>query len=633
MPVWLTAAVALGWLAAPDVGFRDSGEIGAAGFGLGIAHPTGFAVDLLLLRFASLVPLGHIGWRQNALVGLEAATALGLLAAICDLSARRLDVHSRESRAAGALLAAIGLGAFRTFFETAVAVEVYSLAVLAVLLAAYGWARGGAARGLCMLVLGFSPGLHVSAGLLTALIALAAFAWLGPRSGFRFAWPRLSLIVAGALIITYLPLASMRDPPLDWGDPQTPSRILAHLTAARIRGAYQHEMLSADPTSSFGILAQLWELWPLLPPALLALVIGWSRNRLVVLAPLGLLTADLAYAAFINPMGAEDRQVGHAAGAGLALLAGLGVALVSERCQRPALRVATMCGAAALALISLWRFPVAELGDGYAAAELFGSGGPLAAVPARAILVCSTDDACAGSLFALYVERVRPDVDTAPAQHLWDPTVVRRFSAGVARAEPPPPQRAAAADREVRALVAAGAPRPVLFESAEPVRRAGRPVALMSSSHVPYLVQSATGASVAGLTSLDRLRLARFVTGRPSSDRARTAWSQVYGTLGEQALGTALGVQALRVATQIAPARAAAWINLGVALEATGDLASALQSAQRAIDLAPSRPTAWVNATRLVLRLQGPDAARRLLDLAAQAGVRDPRLLEIERTL
>ena len=78
------AVLVLSWLAFEDVGFRDAGELGTAAAGLGIAHPTGFGVDLLVLRALGFLPLGHHAFRQNLMVAWEAAAALGLLAELCD---------------------------------------------------------------------------------------------------------------------------------------------------------------------------------------------------------------------------------------------------------------------------------------------------------------------------------------------------------------------------------------------------------------------------------------------------------------------------------------------------------------------------------------------------------------------
>jgi tetratricopeptide (TPR) repeat protein len=335
-------------------------------------------------------------------------------------------------------------------------------------------------------------------------------------------------------------------------------------------------------------------------------------------------------------MGAADRQVGHVAIASTALLGGIGVAWLGGRVRPRALYAVSCC---ALAVFIVSRVPRAELADGHAAGELLGSGGPIASVPARALIVCTNDDACAAGLFALAVEAVRPDVDVVPGQHLWDATVLRNVD-GIPRlkiATPPPAQRPAAMRRALQILLESPAPRPVLFELPDPLRFAGLRDALVASNAMPYLtsVDARERAASIGtpLAQLDRARAARLRASTPRSERARYAWSQVYSTLGESALGTPDAVRALHAAVSLAPERATAWTNLSVALERNGELAPALASAQRAVALAPERPTPWVNLARLHIALGDPDAARAVLDLARNAGVRDARLDQLARDL
>jgi hypothetical protein len=493
---------------------------------------------------------------------------------------------------------------------------------------------------LCWLVLGFAPGLHVTAGVSVALLCLGA--WVHEGARLATLRTRVPLVAIGALIIAYLPLASARNPVLDWGDPETPARIFQHLSAARIRGASHLDgMMLADAPPALLVVRQWLESWPLVPAALLALTIGLRRAPLAVLAPVALLCADLAYAVWINPMGAADRQVGHVALASTALLGGAGAAWIGSRLRSRGAwaRAAFVMLCGGLAGVMLSRVPRAELADGYAAGELFGSGGPLAAVPPRALVVCTNDDACAAGLFALAVEAVRPDVDVAPGQHLWDATVLRNVEGvpRLPRVTPPPPQRPAAMRHALQILLEAPAPRPVLFELADPVRRVGLRAPLVASSAVPYLAaasaQARTTPIAAALARLDHIRAARLGANPPRSERARHAWSQVYGTLGESALGSIEAVRALEAAVSLAPTRATAWTNLSVALERSGDLVRALASAQRAVTLAPQRPTPWVNLARLQLALGHPDAAGDVLALARRAGVRDPRLDQLAREL
>jgi Flp pilus assembly protein TadD len=70
-----------------------------------------------------------------------------------------------------------------------------------------------------------------------------------------------------------------------------------------------------------------------------------------------------------------------------------------------------------------------------------------------------------------------------------------------------------------------------------------------------------------------------------------------------------------------------------VAFEHAGNLEQALAHTARAVTLDATRPTPWVNLVRLLLRLQGPQAARAALLNASELAVRDPRLDELERAL
>src|SRR3954469_4668410 len=68
------------WLASADIWLGDSAEVGSAAYALGVAHPTGFPLDMLLLRLSAFLPLGPLAFRENVAVALISALALGKLA-------------------------------------------------------------------------------------------------------------------------------------------------------------------------------------------------------------------------------------------------------------------------------------------------------------------------------------------------------------------------------------------------------------------------------------------------------------------------------------------------------------------------------------------------------------------------
>jgi hypothetical protein len=640
LPLFAAAALLLGWNAAPDAAFCDGGELGTAAFTLGVPHPTGFAFDMLAAKAAGLLPLGTLGWRQNLVSALFAAGALALLGLIADRIGRVAGVGDAGARRLGAWLAAAALGTWTTFLFSAHELEVYSSALCALGVCGYAVLCGGRGLGPACVVLGLALGLHVTVGLVAAGLVLVRLAERGAAGLLRGAWRRAPLVLAGALVLFYLPLASLRDPPIDWGDPETLARVIEHLSGARIRAAFQHEMLGADRSAALVLLQQYAESGWLLLPALLGALVGLRGARGPVLGVLAVLCADLAYAVWINPMGLASRQVGHLGFACLSVLAALGFgwALALLRRNRLGRAASVLFSAGGIGAL-LWGAPQAVLADGHAASELHGSGGPLAALPPRAVVLCSNDDACAGGLFAVHVERVRPDLEVVPAQHLWDPTTRRRIPELDALLDlppgmPPPGVRRALAQAALRTLVAvAELPRPLFFERRGPLQDAGLAAPVPDPAQVPYLRLAAPRQA----TSLDaaavpaRLDAYARVRGAPwRGERARDAWSSVYAELGATSVANAradLGVGLLARAVQLAPDNAVMWTNLGLAHEAIGQLEAASAAALQAIHLAPARSASpWLCLARGQLHSGQPEQARRTLAAAAELGVRDGRL-------
>src|SRR5712692_5416630 len=77
----VTFVAALGlytWTLAPTVTLVDSGELIVAARSLGIAHPPGFPLYVLLAHAATLLPFGNVARRVNFASALFAALAAAL---------------------------------------------------------------------------------------------------------------------------------------------------------------------------------------------------------------------------------------------------------------------------------------------------------------------------------------------------------------------------------------------------------------------------------------------------------------------------------------------------------------------------------------------------------------------------
>ncbi len=121
----LAAAVGLGGFfiyartLAPGLLPADAGEFQLAAPLLGVVHPTGYPLYLILGKvFTALVPLGDLAYRRNLLSSVFSALTVAAVYA----GGRRLT-----GRRAPAALAALTLAFSRTFWSQAVEAEVYAL--------------------------------------------------------------------------------------------------------------------------------------------------------------------------------------------------------------------------------------------------------------------------------------------------------------------------------------------------------------------------------------------------------------------------------------------------------------------------------------------------------------------------
>lgn len=231
-----TAAVVAGALfvvyalgASPSIYVGDSGELVAAAATLGIPHPSGYPLYVLLGKLWTLaVPVGEIAYRMS----LFSAACGSLAAAVLYLTLRTAGLSRPAS--AGAALAA---GLAPSFWSQANVQRVYTLNALCLvgslwpavawfrhrsrtaLTAAFFIAGVGACNHLFMVLFGASLALFVVLAEPRLVVRPIELARLGLRCGAAFA--------AGLLPYLYLPIRSAMNPRLDWGDPETFENFIA----------------------------------------------------------------------------------------------------------------------------------------------------------------------------------------------------------------------------------------------------------------------------------------------------------------------------------------------------------------------------------------------------------------------
>ncbi|MBI4498301.1 MAG: DUF2723 domain-containing protein [Chloroflexi bacterium] len=232
----------------------DSGELALAVSAVGIAHPTGYPLYVVLGKVFTWLPWGEPAFRLNLFSALSAALAAAVLAyAVQRACPAEVPPWARDLAAgvAGLLLAFTP-----ALWSQAVITEVYALhslfvaANLALLLAATDGRRAGRPRAvlaLGCLVAGLALAHHVTILLLAPGTGL--YLWLARRTlpplGRREVAVGVGLLLLGLSPYLLLPLRSSQQAVANWGDPQTLANFVAQVSARDYAG-----MLTGTPTTA-----------------------------------------------------------------------------------------------------------------------------------------------------------------------------------------------------------------------------------------------------------------------------------------------------------------------------------------------------------------------------------------------
>lgn len=239
----------------PTMVDQDSGELVSSVHVLGIAHPTGYPLWVLLGRLFDIMPLGHTSAYRVALLSVLCAAAAG---GIVTLLALRLT-----GSAAASVVGGLVFGLWFPTWSQAVRAEVYALTALLVALTLVALVRWDHSRTpgpalVLALACGFVSMHHRTAMLAVAPALIAAAVLTRPRR-LRIYAAAVALFAAPFLFYIYLPIRAAALPPLNWTNPSTWSRFWEHMLATQ----YQHFAFSHS-------LAEMLEVGRTLLPDVLA---------------------------------------------------------------------------------------------------------------------------------------------------------------------------------------------------------------------------------------------------------------------------------------------------------------------------------------------------------------------------
>src|SRR6267378_6308534 len=384
--VFLAALFLYSWTLAPTVTLTDSGELIVVARGLGIAHPPGVPLWIVLAHLASLVPFGNVAQRINfssAFFAALACATLTLVVAELIVTAPYLAASKRRKRStqqikqteesgiARLMVAAPALGAgllmafSRTLWSYATITEVYTLNTLLILVIFFlilRWRRRIVADRMhigtvinaeevtsritrhdaylyaAALIFGLALGVHhVTVALTLPAIAVLVFRTQGVRffTSRRLGYAALISIGALVAIYAYLPLAASRSPVINWGHARSLQEIWWHLTGRQyqVYFSFRPEIMG-EQFAEFCRMALREFGFPWVPLSLVLAFAGFAdafkRDRTTFWFLLTIVIADLAYA--LSYEIAEDKDAYYLpAFISIAIATGFGIRWLVQR--------------------------------------------------------------------------------------------------------------------------------------------------------------------------------------------------------------------------------------------------------------------------------------------------------------
>lgn len=197
----------------PGVYLEDSGEFITSVHTLGLAHPSGYPLFLILAKLFSFLPVGEIAFRINLFSVVFGVLSTVVLYFILEHVAKVLDLKSRIS-SLYAFLFALAFGISRDFWSQAIVAEVYTLNTFLVgllVLMLLGWLESREQKKLYYLA--FLSGLGLANHLLFLFVVPVVWVLVLIKSKLRIKDYLLFslLFLVGLSVYLYLPLRGSED--------------------------------------------------------------------------------------------------------------------------------------------------------------------------------------------------------------------------------------------------------------------------------------------------------------------------------------------------------------------------------------------------------------------------------------
>lgn len=233
-----------------SIGLGDSGLLAAAAANWGVPHPPGFPTYVLLGHLFALIPMSTLAWRLGLLSVIASVGTIIVIYFFVEKYTNQLRKNLGRMSMILAFATILFLAFSYSFWSQAVNVETYALTNFFIIFISYlaleqkpKWWFVGVMLGLG---LGLSP---------TVIVVIPALFYKSYRQLASYTL----YIIAGIVVIvlySYLPLAAVRHPFLNWSDPSTTTRFIKHVSGGGLSIA--SSMVVNGFTGSLAIYADAW---------------------------------------------------------------------------------------------------------------------------------------------------------------------------------------------------------------------------------------------------------------------------------------------------------------------------------------------------------------------------------------
>lgn len=262
--------------------YRDTGEMISASNTLGIAHPPGYPLYIILSKiFLAILPISNAGYRMNALSALCGALTVWIF--------YKILVKNNIERLTAYLISMIFAASYLQWYLSLVS-EMYTLNTLfAVLLFYLLFSLTEEKNYKLIFLAAFLFGIGLG-NRMDLLLILPGILWMVLRMRKHFSFSNVFLMLllfcVGFSVYLYLPIRSSTYPLLDWNHPATLQNLIGSLTRKSHGGTLDLISSSYSAGENFSATMEFYfrHMWTGfaylgIPMAIAGLFSLWKRKR------------------------------------------------------------------------------------------------------------------------------------------------------------------------------------------------------------------------------------------------------------------------------------------------------------------------------------------------------------------